>query len=203
MKRVLIPSAAICSAVLSLGLMLGADKPATQPAGPSEADMQKMMEMMQPGAEHKRFEPLVGKFSAKSQWRMSEQEPWQSSEGESVNTMILGGRYLQQVFMGEMMGQPFKGLGMMGFDTMKKKYISLWMDEMSTSMMTSEGTADSAGKVLTFGGDMLCPMDGTMKPFHFTYTITDADNHSFEMFSPDMKTGKEFSGLKIVYTRVK
>ena len=50
--------------------------------------------------------------------------------------MILGGRYLEQRYEGTMMGQPFSGIGVTGFDNYKKKFVSTWVDSMGTAIMT-------------------------------------------------------------------
>ena len=64
----------------------------------------------------------------------------------------MGGRYLEQRFKGDIMGMPFEGIGYTGYDNVKKQYWGTWMDNMSTGMMTSTGTAPPTGRSWTFNG---------------------------------------------------
>ena len=61
--------------------------------------------------------------------------------------MALGGRFLEERVQSSFMGQPFSGIGYTGYDNVKKKYVSTWMDNMGTMIMVMEGTPDPAGKV--------------------------------------------------------
>ena len=63
--------------------------------------------------------------------------------------MLLGGRYLQQEYAGEMMGSPFAGINIIGYDNHTKKYVSVWMDSMSTGIYHFVGTASADGKTIT------------------------------------------------------
>ncbi|MGH7215433.1 MAG: DUF1579 domain-containing protein [Tepidisphaeraceae bacterium] len=178
-------------------------KPATQPAAAASDDMMaKMMELGTPGPQHQLLEKMAGHFTVKSAFRMSPDSPWQESTGEEKGEMILGGRYLKADFNGDMMGKPFKGVGLTGYDNYAKKFNSVWVDSMSTMMMVSEGTASADGKTLTFGSECDCPITGEKKQMRQVWTITDDDHHGFVMYdkTPD---GKEFESLKIEYTRVK
>ncbi|MGB7156483.1 MAG: DUF1579 domain-containing protein, partial [Tepidisphaeraceae bacterium] len=146
---------------------------------------------------------MVGTFDADVAVKMAADAPEMKSKGKEVNEMILGGKFLKSDFSGDMMGQPFKGVNLGGYDNMKKKYVSVWADSIGTGMMTSEGEADASGKKITYGGEYPCPQEGgKIKKFRQVLTIVDGDHHEFEMFEagPD---GKEFRGLYIKYTRAK
>jgi hypothetical protein len=58
-------------------------------------------------------------------------QPPLESEGTAEHKMILGVRYLQQAFTGDMMGTPFGGIGLNGYDNQKQKFVSTWVDSMS------------------------------------------------------------------------
>jgi hypothetical protein len=49
-----------------------------------------------------------------------------------TNTMILGGRYQQSMIKGNMMGMPFEGMGLLGYDNAQKLFYSTWVDNMGT-----------------------------------------------------------------------
>ena len=106
--------------------------------------MKKMAEGGTPGPAHKVLDALAGEWNVESRWWMAPDAPPAESKGTSKRHWALGGRYVQEEFSGEMMGAPFQGIGFTGYDNMKKKYVGVWMDSMSTAMFTTEGTADAA-----------------------------------------------------------
>src|SRR4029453_8671940 len=104
------------------------------------------------------------------------------STGTAISTWTLKGRFVQQEFSGEFMGQPFHGISFTGYNNFGEKYRSVWIDDMSTRMVVSEGDADGEGKVITLGGSYACAMTGEKdKATTQVYRIISQDNHCFEM----------------------
>lgn len=100
-------------------------------------------------------------------------------------------------FAGDMMGQKFQGIGTVGFDPAKKKYLTTWIDNMSLGIMTYEGTFDAATKTLTSLGEDV--WEGKKMKARDVLKIVSADQQTFEMYrSVD---GKEFKVMDISYTR--
>lgn len=97
------------------------------------------------------------------------------------------------------MGQPFNGIGVMGYDNHTKKYVSTWMDSMSTGIFFMEGTASADGKTITQKGQYDDPMEGRMKLRGVT-KVVDNNTEIFEMYSTGKK-GKEIKMMEITYTR--
>ena len=112
--------------------------------------------------------------------------------------MILGGRYLQEEFTGEMMGSPFTGIGITGYDNLGKKYVMAWMDSMSTGIYFMEGTADADGRTITLNGRFDDPVKGPMK-WRGVTRIVDDNTEVCEMTMID-KDGKE-EKCETTYTR--
>ena len=166
--------------------------------------MEEMMAMMtklvEPNENHKRLEAFVGTFDAKVQcFLMPTPETW---AGVSRNEMILGGRWLKGEYSGQMMGKPFKGMQLLGYDNQTKKYISAWIDDMSSSLQMAEGQADASGKVITVVGECVDPMTNQKKTSRMVMTVVSNDRHTVEMFGPGMD-GKEMKMMSIEYTRAK
>ncbi len=205
MKRLVFPLAA----ALAVGFMVRAgwseEKTPAPPAGMDAAMMAEMMKAMAPGPQHAALKKMVGKFTAEVSMKMTADGPDITSKGTETNEMILGDRYLKSDYTGDMMGQVFHGLNIVGYDNQKKKYVSIWLDDMSTGPMLAEGTSAADGKASNYAGEMICPANGQMMAFRQIVTITDDDHYQFEMFSKDPKepAGKEFRGMIIKYTRVK
>jgi hypothetical protein len=84
-------------------------------------------------------------------------QPAAEEKGTEKVTAICNGRWLWSDFKGQMMGQPFQGHGLVGFDADKKQYVSLWFDSMSPTFALTTGTFDAAGKTGNFAGDCVCP----------------------------------------------
>jgi len=170
---------------------------------PSADQMAEWMKMNAPGEQHAALKKMVGTFTADCTMKMTADAPEMKSKGKLTNGMVLNGRYLHGEYDGDFMGQPFKGMSLNGYDSLKKKHFSAWIDDMSTGLMTMEGSADSSGKTITYTGECPCPEEGgKMKAFKQVVTITDDDHYKMEMFTPD-KDGKEFRSMNIEYARVK
>jgi hypothetical protein len=180
-----------------------AQKPAAPaPAAPEmdPAMMEAMMKAGSPSDAHKKLDGMVGTWDTKiSFWMMPGMDP-STSTGTSTNQWIMGGRYLEQRFKGDMGGMPFEGVGYTGYDNIKKQYWGTWMDSMSTGIMTSTGSASSDGKTWDFTATMSDPMTGKDSTAKEKVTVIDADHHTMEMWvaGPD---GKMFKNLEIHYTR--
>jgi hypothetical protein len=190
--------------LVSTSLLFAPDKKegADQKKPSKEEMMAMMMKLGTPGAEHEKLKQFEGTWDADVTIQMDASEQAMNSKGKMINKMILGGRYLQGDFKGEFMGMPFEGMSMTGYDNNKKQYQMGWIDSMSTMMVLSSGTADSAGKVFTFTATVDCPFAGGPQKMRQVLTVVDNDHHTFESYDiyPD---GKEWKGMTIKYTRAK
>ena len=103
----------------------------------TEAMMEVYKKLGTPGAPHKVLARMAGTWNTKMKSWMEPGKPPMESTGTSEQRMILGGRYLQQDFAGDMMGSPFTGIGVTGHDNHTKKYVSTWIDSMGTARLRS------------------------------------------------------------------
>jgi hypothetical protein len=149
----------------------------------------------QPGAEHEKLKRLEGTWDAVV--KMGEGE----SKGVAVYKMELGGLWLASEFQGEFEGQKFSGRGFDGYDPVKKKFVSVWIDSMSSSPMVTEGTYDKDGKVLTMTGEGPGP-DGKPAKYKMTTEHKDKDTLFWTMYGPG-PDGKEGPMFTITYKRRK
>lgn len=195
-----VAAAAVVSTSISV-YSIADDK--TQPAmSPEQAkQMEAWTRHMTPGPQHAAFQQLVGKFKADAKFKMDANAPEQASTGEANNTLILGGRFIQTEYAGDMMGQPFKGMQLFGYDNSTRKYQCVWVDEMSTSMMISDGTSADDGKTINLSCTYFCPITQGQRKSRMVFTVKSADEHTFEMY--DLADGKETKMMWITYTRMK
>ena len=177
-----------------------------KPAAASKMDdemMAKMMAMGAPGAEHKVLAAREGKWTYTMKWWMVPDAAPVESTGTSDAKMIFDGRYLTEEYKGESMGMPFNGHATSGFDNTKKKYVSTWIDNMSTAITTMEGSYDAATKTFAWKGEGPDPVAGKYMPMRMVDKMVDANKGTTEFYSTDAKSGKEFKSMEMTYTRAK
>jgi len=128
--------------------------------------------------------------------------PAAKSTSTAVNTMIMGGRYQSSKHTGNMMGMPFEGQSITGYDNAKKKFVSTWIDNWGTGIMLMEGNWDATTKTMTMSGTMpdVC-RPGKECTMREIFTMVDNSTQRMEMYGPDPKTGKEFKMMEMVLTR--
>lgn len=196
--------------VMSLVLGIAAfafadDKKAQEPKAPSaeeQAMMEAWMKAATPNEAHRKLEPFVGTWDAKVTMWMQPGAPPEVTTGVTTNSWALGGRYIEQRHTGTVMGQPFHGIGYTGYDNIKKAYVGTWMDNLSTSVMTTTGKLDPSGKSMSFSGSMDDAMTGKTMNFDEKIRFIDNDHQTFEMWNPG-PDGKMYKSMEIAYTRKK
>lgn len=179
---------------------LAADAPPKMTAE-QQAMMEKMTKAATPGPQHEMLKKMAGEWNAKVTSMMDPSQPPQVEQSSSTLTMLMDGRYCQEVTSGNMMGQPFSGMGLTGYDNVLGKYVSTWVDNMGTGIMTSVGTPDASGKVITWIGTMSDPVTGKPSRSRMVTTIKDDDHHTFEMYGTPPGGKKEMKMMTIEYSR--
>jgi hypothetical protein len=166
--------------------------------------MKAMMAYGTPGDMQKMMASWNGTWNGDMTMWESEGAAPQKMVGTAVNSMVLGGRYQSSKHTGNMMGMPFEGMSLMGYDNALKKFVSSWVDNWGTGIMMMSGPWDAATKTLTLTGSMpdIC-RPGKECSMREVFTIIDDNTQHMEMYGPDPKTGKEFKTLEIKMTRKK
>lgn len=191
------------SRTLMAGLALAATLPlAAQDTDKDKAMMAAWQRAATPGEGQKKLEPLVGTFDAKMRSTIDPSKPPEDSVGVSTNTWVLGGRYVEQEFDGEFMGEPYRGIGYSGYDNVQKKYVSVWMDTAGTGMMFLTSAADKSGKTIAGSARIWDPLSEKPLPVESKIIVTDNDHYSFELWGK-APNGKLMKLIDIQYTRKK
>lgn len=164
--------------------------------------MKKAQEMGKPGPEHKVLSDLAGDWTYKSKfWHEPNGKP-EETTGTSKLKMIMGGRWLQQDIKGKAMGMPFEGMGLTGYDRVKKEYQTMFIDNMGTSAAVGKGTFDTAAKTLKETGSYSCPITEKERGYRAEWKILDKNNMAYSMYGTKMDgTGPEFKTMEITYKR--
>lgn len=162
--------------------------------------MQAWQEYMTPGAMHQMLAKSVGEWKTEMKMWMDPTQPPVTSEGTAICETLFDGRYFQTKHQATFMGMPFSGVDLSGYDNVKKKFFSTWIDNMGTGVMYLEGTYDEATQSTTFTGTMMDPM-GKEVQVREVFKHIDDDNMSFEMFNT--MDGKEFKSMEMKLIRKK
>ena len=181
---------------------LGQQEIKEQKMGSSTPDFQAVMEVWEklatPGEPHMLLASRVGSWSTKSRHWMEPEKPPMEFTGSCERKMILDGRFLQEEFSGEMMGKPFSGIGVIGYDNQSKKYVSSWMDSMSTGIYFFEGTASEDGRSISLESRFNDPIKGPGM-WHLVTRIVDENTEVAEMRMAYESGGEE--KCETTYTR--
>ena len=167
----------------------------------SEAEQKAWQAYMTPGEAHKLLAESAGDWTEQITMWMDPSAPPTTTTTTTKSEMIMGGRYLVSKTSGEMMGMPFEGMSIMGFDNAKKVYTSTWVDNFGTGVIYMEGPWDEATKSVNFKGKGVDPITGKEMMMRQVVKIIDKDTQEFTMY--DNKSGKEVKTMEIRSTRKK
>jgi hypothetical protein len=169
-----------------------------------DADKAEMMQKVEaagkPGPGHQALNALEGNWKAEVKCWMDPGGSPEVSQGTAKASWKFNGRFLEEEFHGQMMGKPFTGRTLLGFDNTKQTFNSVWVSDTQTSMFTSEGKGDSGNKVITLEGKASCPATGRKDiPMKTVLRVISPDKHVLEMF--DASQGQNAKTMEITYTR--
>ena len=169
-----------------------------------DADKAEMMKKVEaagkPGPGHQALNALEGNWKAEVKCWMDPAGSPEVSQGTARASWKFNGRFLEEEFHGQMMGKPFTGRTLLGFDNTKQTFNSVWVSDTQTSMFTSEGKGDSGNKVITLEGKASCPATGRKDiPMKTVLRVISPDKHVLEMF--DASQGQNAKTMEITYTR--
>lgn len=201
------PSFAQTSGGSPAGTTSSAAAPSGQP-NPQEM-MKQMMEYAKLNENHKLLADLDGNwnFTIKSWMSPDPNAKPQESKGTATRKSIMDGRYVTMDVTGKMQmpgedgkmkDTQFKGMAVEGYDNVKKKFVSSWIDNMGTGIQFSDGTYDPATKTLTYTSE-LEPMPGMKMPVREVIKIADNNHMTLEWY--ENHGGQEKKTMEINYTR--
>jgi hypothetical protein len=175
---------------------------AAQPENPDEAMPPEMLAWIDAGTpdeHHEVLERFVGEWDAEATFRMGPDQPESTSMGSQSSEMVYDGRFVKSIYRGDFGGMPFEGMSLMGYDKIKKKYVSLWVDSMSTMIYTDSGSYDAESESFTMKTTMTDPMGREVQAKHVMRFEGD-DRIVFEMHE-SVDGGEWFQNGTLVYTR--
>jgi len=180
--------------------------PATGMPDPQEM-MKQMMELAKTNENHKILADLAGNWTYKIKFMNPATGKWEESGGTAVRKNLMDGRYSVLDVTGKMQmpgadgkmkEMTFKGQGVDGYDNVKKKFVSAWVDNMGTGIMMSEGTYNPTSKSVTYNTEVeMAP--GMKQKVREVIKLTDKDHHVLEWYED--RGGQDTKTMEIAYTR--
>ena len=170
-----------------------------QDAAPGQDDMMALMaEYGAPGPEHEALIAGAGEWTADMKHYPAPGAPAMEMSGKTTIEPMFDGRYMLQHMASDFMGMPYEGAGLSGYDRVRGKYFSIWIDSMSTSVTVVWG--DREGDTITYKGKMPDPMAGGEVPVMMKHKEVSDDHVLFTMHTPG-PDGKPFKSMQIDYKR--
>jgi hypothetical protein len=184
------------------GSAAAAQEKAAPPPDKQQQEMMAAFERMGAvGPEHKQLDYFAGDWKVATTTWMDPKAPPQMSEGKSHSAATLGGRYVEISYDGTMMGKPFTGRGLLGFDNISGRYFNAWIDDMSTGIWLAYGGYDAATQTYTFRGSMDDPMQPKTKvAVRQVVHVVDPTHYMFEWY--ETRKGKEAKTMQSAYTKL-
>lgn len=167
----------------------------------SQAAIDKALDdAMTPGEGQKKLGSMIGSFDAKVwTWTSPSADPIEDAL-TSVNSWILGKRYVQTKIEGKIAGQPFKGFGYYGFDNVSKQYQAAWMDNGSTGITWYTGGFDAVGTHAIMKASVPDLLTGKPTPLELRITVEENGDHVTEMWGTGFGDTM-FKMMELRYTR--
>lgn len=174
--------------------------PATPPD--TAAINKAWMEFSTPGAMHQWMEKTNGTWEGDVSSWMAPDAPPSTSKSVNVQSSILGGRYVTGKFSGSMMGQPFNGMSLMGYDNAKKVFTSTWVDDLGTGIVHMTGTYAEATKTLSLKGHQTDFMTGKDSDIREEMVMIDDNTFKMTMYGTGFD-GKEMKFMEGTFKKKK
>ncbi len=189
--RLLTGAAALvaCTAFATTHVVSARQDRAAPPADAGMMDpamMARMAELAAPGAAHAELAKLAGTWEDSYVVSMPGM-PSMETKGTRTTKSLLGGRYILEEIEFSMMGMKMEGVSLMGYDNMKKEYVSVWMDSMSTWPIFSRGPKNASGDIETKG--TMVDVAGE-RPFRMVWRQKGANEVEAEMYDTIPPTGE-------------
>ncbi len=174
------------------------------PPGWTKEDFAAFIAAATPGKMHERLKQDVGVWNGKNTMWMTPGADPIVTDSTSTVTSLYDGKFIRAELKGEMPGMgPYDGLMISGYDNITKKFVSTWIDNVSTSMAQGEGELSKDGKSLTWTFTCNCPLQQKPMTMRQVETITGPGKKTLEMFGPEPKSGKEYQMMRIELTKTK
>ena len=150
-----------------------------------------------PPKEHEELHKMIGEWDATVRHQAEPGGPFREEKGTERVNAVCRGNWVWSDFRGQMMGTPFEGHWLGGYDPKQKQYVSFWLDSMSAVPLQSKGTYDASTKTWTLEGK---GVDHEGKPITTKEIGTWVDDNSHKL-DFECRGEKGTTKMQITYKR--
>lgn len=134
----------------------------------------------QPGPQHEKLLESVGEWHVDCKHFMDpSQPPMESTATDTVRA--IGGFWTVSDFKGEAMGMPFEGCSTVGYDVIREKYVTTWVDSMMPNHWYMEGDFETDDTMVFTGKGPSHTGDGLID-WKISWEMCSKDKHIMRMF---------------------
>lgn len=156
-----------------------------------------------PDENHGCLEAFVGSWKIRVKSWPGPDTPAQEGDGTAEIRWVLGGRFIEQRQSSRLMGKPTSGIGYVGFDVARRRYVSIWLDDLGTSILQTTGAPDPAHKTIKTRGAIDDAATGEPLKFEEAMTPVSSDEFTYEAWTSPPGVQQPRRVMEIVYTRRK
>jgi hypothetical protein len=165
-----------------------------------ESPRSRLAALGAPGKHHEYLEPGIGSWELTIKvWRTPDADPVLSA-GSAEARWILGDRFVETSYEGEVLGHPFEARSVEGYDNHAKEYVSTWRDTMGTYTMVFRGGCEEDCQVRTVSAEITDPASGQKLTNKRVTTVVDENSYTYESFIVT-PSGAEFKNMELVAQR--
>jgi hypothetical protein len=151
----------------------------------------------------KRLEYFVGSWDVTARYKLPD---GRYSAGNAVceSRWVLSDKFVKQEYKSIVMGQPLTVVQILGFDTIKKKFVEfqLHVHGPQTHTLHNEGAFSEDGRVLILIGDSIDGFTGKPVKLRAVTTVVDKDHYALDWFRTQAG-GKEEHTVVLEHSRRK
>jgi len=169
--------------------------------GKDEGMAGQMPPWMMPTKANKDLLEMEGTWDVASKSWEQPGKPPEESKGVSVAKAILNGNFVEQTYKGSYKGMPFEGRLLLGYDTLDKEYVAIWIDTWSPLFSISRGSEQDGMIVYKTHDPDYSDPTGRRKEGKMTVRWGNADTYTVSFYMT--AGGKEVKHMELAYTRRK
>ncbi|MFQ5506802.1 MAG: dienelactone hydrolase family protein [Planctomycetota bacterium] len=104
------------------------------------------------------------------------------SKGTETTRLLAGGLWVVSDYEGELLGVPYHGHGVIGYDSARRKLVGTWVDSMSDRLSQMEGVYDAKTRTRTMWVDSIDPTTGKTRKDRHVLRYEGEDAMLFSIF---------------------
>ena len=153
------------------------------------------------GPYHKMIDTIAGTWQEEMKFYMDGVDTPQTVKMTAVIAPVLNGLYQQTLHRGKVMGLPYEGRALLGFNKAKNKFEYTWIDNFSSGMMYLTGDLDSVTNLINLTGTMADPVTGKEIGIRQTIEMIDNKNQHIKLY--DTRNKLERLSMEIIMQKNK